>query len=85
MGVLPLTFKGGQTRQSLRLTGSETIEILGLDALEPRMDIRAVITRTDGNREEVTLLCRIDTANELEYYHNGGILQHVIRHLMRAA
>jgi aconitate hydratase len=85
MGVLPLTFKDGQTRQTLKLTGAEQIDILGLDKLEPRMDIPAVIHRTDGSTENVTLLCRIDTVNELEYFHNGGILQHVIRQLMKAA
>lgn len=85
MGVLPLTFKDGQTRQTLKLTGAEQIDILGLDKLEPRMDIHAVIHRTDGSTENVTLLCRIDTVNELEYFHNGGILQHVIRQLMKAA
>ncbi|MCH2546060.1 MAG: aconitate hydratase AcnA [Alphaproteobacteria bacterium] len=85
MGVLPLTFKNNQTRKTLKLNGSEKIDIMGLDALEPRMDIPAVVTRTDGSKENVTLLCRIDTANELEYYHSGGILQHVIRQLMRTA
>lgn len=85
MGVLPLTFKDGQTRKTLRLTGSEKIDILGFDKLEPRMDIQAVIHRVDGSTEHVTLLCRIDTINELEYFHNGGILQHVIRQLMKAA
>jgi aconitate hydratase len=85
MGVLPLTFKNGQTRKSLKLTGSERIDILEMDNLQPRMDVPAIIHRTDGSQENVTLLCRIDTANELEYYQNGGILQHVIRQLMKAA
>jgi aconitate hydratase len=85
MGVLPLTFKNGQNRQTLRLTGVEKIDILGLDNLEPRMDMQAIITRADGSTEQVTLLCRIDTVNELEYYHNGGILHHVIRQLMKSA
>lgn len=84
MGVLPLTFKDGQSRHSLKLKGDEQIDILGLEKLEPRIDIKAVIIRADGTKEHVTFLCRIDTVNELEYFHNGGILQHVIRQLLAA-
>src|SRR5690606_38696086 len=85
MGVLPLTFKDGQTRQTLGLKGDEVIDITGLEKLEARADVKAIIHRADGKQEEVTLRCRIDTVNELEYFLNGGILQHVIRHLMKAA
>lgn len=85
MGVLPLTFKNGQTRKTLELTGEETIDIAGLDKLEPRMDITVKFTRPNGEKFEATLLCRIDTINELEYYLNGGILHHVVRQLMKAA
>jgi len=84
MGVLPLTFKDDQSRLTMKLTGKEKIDILGLDNLQPRIDIKAVITRENGNREDVTFLCRIDTINELEYFHNGGILHHVVRQLMKA-
>jgi len=85
MGVLPLAFKDGQNRTTLKLTGEETFDIKGLAGLKPRMDIAATIHRPDGSTEDITLLCRIDTANELEYYLGGGILQHVIHQLMDTA
>ncbi|MFM9891024.1 MAG: aconitate hydratase AcnA [Rickettsiales bacterium] len=86
MGVLPLVFTGGQTRQSLKLTGNEVIDIAGIaDGLSPRKELTATITRADGTKETVKLLCRIDTADELEYYRNGGILQYVMRQIMGTA
>ncbi|MDE1882532.1 MAG: aconitate hydratase AcnA [Rhodospirillales bacterium] len=85
MGVLPLLFKNGQTRKSLGLTGAETVDILGLETLSPRMDIKAVITRPDGSKTEVELLCRVDTADEVNYYKHGGILQYVLRGMAKAA
>ena len=85
MGVLPLTFKDGTTRYSLNLDGTETIDIKGLDRLSPRMDLSMVIHRADGRSETVPLLCRVDTADEVEYYRNGGILQYVLRQMARAA
>ena len=81
-----LVFKNGQTRQTLKLDGTERISITGLGAgLKPRQDIACTITRADGSRENVTLLCRIDTLDELEYYRHGGILQYVIRQLLQPA
>ena len=85
MGVLPLLFKNGQTRKSLGLTGAETVDIVGLETLSPRMDIKAVITRPDGSKTEVELLCRVDTADEVNYYKHGGILQYVLRGMAKAA
>ncbi len=83
MGVLPLTFKNGQTRQSLKLDGSETISLSGLaGGIKPRQDVTLTITRKDGSSETATLLCRIDTVDEVEYYKNGGILQYVLRNLL---
>lgn len=83
MGILPLTFKNGETRQSLGITGDETITIKGLAAgIKPRMDVELVITRKDGSTATTTLLCRIDTLDELAYYQNGGILQYVMRNLL---
>jgi aconitate hydratase len=83
MGVLPLVFTGGQTRQSLKLTGDEIIAIDGIAKdLKPRKELAATITRKDGTKESVTLLCRIDTLDELEYYRHGGILQYVMRQIM---
>ncbi len=85
MGVLPLQFKDGQTRKTLKLTGEEIFDIAGISqGLKPRMDVKCKITRPDGTGEEVILLCRIDTADELEYYKNGGILHYVLRNLMAA-
>lgn len=84
MGVLPLQFKEGISRQTLKLTGEETVSIEGVSRLQPAMDIQATITRTDGTQETITLLCRIDTANELAYYNNGGILQYVLRKMVNA-
>ena len=85
MGVLPLTFKDGMTRHSIGLDGSETIDILGLDGLSPRMDLLMRIHRPSGKLDEVTLTCRVDTADEVEYYRNGGILHYVLREMARAA
>jgi aconitate hydratase len=85
MGVLPLTFKDGATRQSLGLTGRETIDILGLEDLRAGMDLRMLIHREGGQTDEVTLRCRVDTDDEVEYYRNGGILHYVLREMARAA
>ena len=84
MGVLPLQFKLDQNRKSLKLTGKEKIDILGLtDAeIEPRMNLTLVITREDGSSEKVEVLCRIDTLNEVEYFKAGGILHYVLRQLI---
>ncbi len=84
MGVLPLLFKDGVTRKSLELKGDEVIDIVGLDHLSPRMDIKMVITRADGSKKEVELLCRVDTADEVNYYRHGGILQYVLRGMAKA-
>ncbi len=86
MGVLPLQFKDGASRESLGLTGEERIDIVGVEAgLTPRMDLTCRITRPDGSVEEIPLLCRIDTADEVEYYRNGGILHYVLRNLNQEA
>src|SRR5690606_19973935 len=86
MGVLPLQFKDGMTRADLRLTGDETFDITGVEAgLKPRMDLTATITRPNGEKQEVKLLCRIDTLDEVTYYKNGGILHYVLRSIAKAA
>lgn len=84
MGVLPLQFTGGQTRKTLGLTGKETLAISGLTGseLRPGMSLTLHITREDGARESVELLCRIDTLNEVEYFKSGGILHYVLRQLI---
>ena len=81
MGVLPLQFKNGDTRLSLGLTGDDTFTITGVANLKPRQDVDVVVTRKDGTSFTFTALCRIDTANEIEYFNNGGILQYVLRKL----
>ncbi len=82
MGVLPLTFKNGETRKTLGLTGFETVEILGINNdIKPKQDLKCIITKQDGSRVETILLCRIDTSNEIEYYKSGGILQFVMSQL----
>ena len=81
MGVLPLQFKDGDTRQSLGLTGDDTFTIQGVASLTPRQDVTVEVTRKDGSKFSFTALCRIDTANEVEYFMNGGILQYVLRKL----
>ncbi len=86
MGVLPLMFTNGQTRQTLGLTGDEKITIEGISTdLKPRKELTATIQRANGTVEKIQLLCRIDTAEELEYYRNGGILQYVMRQIMGKA
>ncbi|KAA9015814.1 aconitate hydratase AcnA [Sphingobium limneticum] len=81
MGVLPLQFKDGDTRDTLGLTGDETFTIQGVADLKPRQDVDVVVKRADGSTFTFTALCRIDTVNELEYFLNGGILQYVLRKL----
>lgn len=81
MGVLPLQFEAGTTRKTLQLTGNERVSIEVNEALKPGAHLQATIVRDNGTHEKIKLLCRIDTANELEYYRHGGILQYVLRNL----
>jgi aconitate hydratase len=81
MGVLPLQFVDGDTRASLRLTADDSFTIDGLADLKPGQDVEVHVTRPDGTTEAFTAKCRIDTANELEYFRHGGILQYVLRKL----
>jgi aconitate hydratase len=86
MGVLPLTFKDGQNRKSLRLDGSETFDLRGIaGGITPRRNIACTIHRADGSSEETTLLCRIDTLDEVDYFRHGGILHFVLRQLLEQA
>jgi aconitate hydratase len=85
MAVLPLQFKDGMTRQTLKLDGTETFDILGVaDGLKPRSDLTCRIHRANGKTDEIKVLCRIDTLDELEYFRHGGILQYVLRGMMKA-
>ncbi len=85
MGVLPLQFKGADSVTSLGIKGDETFDIVGLDKLKPQQEIKMVITRADGSHKEVSLLIRIDTAVEVDYFRHGGILPYVLRELLEAA
>ncbi len=81
MGVLPLQFSEGESWTSLGLDGTEEISIAGVETLKPRENLEMTIRSADGNERKVTLLARIDTQDELDYFRNGGILQYVIRKL----
>ncbi|KKB86263.1 aconitate hydratase [Devosia limi DSM 17137] len=84
MGVIPLQFKDGESWQTLGLDGSETIDIEGVTEIAPRAQVTVKITRADGSVLNIETLCRIDTANELDYYKHGGILHYVLRSLVAA-
>ena len=84
MGILPLQFKEGQSVESLCLTGQEVIDIVGLDDnLKPRQDVTVRAKKDDGSVVEFKATVRIDTPVEVEYYRNGGILQTVLRKLVK--
>ncbi|MEJ6397997.1 aconitate hydratase AcnA [Yoonia sp. 208BN28-4] len=85
MGVIPFEFTGGDTRKSLGLTGDETVSITGLDDVKPLQEMTAQITMADGTTKDITVKCRIDTAVEIEYIENGGVLHYVLRNLAKAA
>lgn len=86
MGVLPLEFSPGDSRESLGLTGEETFSILGVaDGLAPRKRVKVVARGKDGAEKTFEAVTRIDTLVELDYYKHGGILQYVLRQLQRRA
>ena len=86
MGVLPLQFRDGVSRQTLKLTGAETLDITGVaTGLKPRMMLTLRIHDEGGGVREEPLVCRIDTLDEVEYFRHGGILQYVLRGLLKAA
>ncbi|MFH6601644.1 aconitate hydratase AcnA [Ectopseudomonas khazarica] len=84
MGVLPLQFKPGTDRNTLGLTGQETLAIEGLEGVElrPQMPLTLIVSREGGQQERVEVLCRIDTLNEVEYFKAGGILHYVLRQMI---
>lgn len=82
MGILPLEFPAGVTRQTLGLNGDEKIEITGLNALTPGQDVAVNITFADNRTETIMARCRIDTQTELAYFQHGGILHYVIRNML---
>jgi len=83
MGVLPVQFKDGTSAQTLKLDGTETYDVMGLNAsMKPQQDLTLRITRANGAVENVPVTCRIDTPIEIDYYQHGGILPYVLRQLL---
>jgi aconitate hydratase len=84
MGVIPFEFTGGMTRKSLGLKGDEIVAIHGLEGVKPLQTVSCTITYGDGTTKTIDLKCRIDTAVEIEYIENGGVLHYVLRSLAAA-
>jgi aconitate hydratase len=84
MGVLPCQFKEGVNAQSLNLDGSETFDFPDLNSLQPRQEIPILIHRSNGLCDTVSVIVRIDTSIEVDYYKHGGILPYVLRQLLSA-
>jgi aconitate hydratase len=83
MGVLPCQLKDGASAQSLRLTGTEKFDLVGIEAgMRPRQDLTLVVHRADGKSERIPVLLRIDTPVEVDYYAHGGILPYVLRQIL---
>ena len=85
MGVLPLVFAEGTSWPVLNLTGDELVSIPGIADIKPGEWIKAEISYASGEKRAVPLKVRIDTADELDYFRNGGILQYVLRSLVKQA
>jgi aconitate hydratase len=73
MGVLPLEFKAGDNRHTYNIDGSETYDVVG--EISPRADLTVVMTRANGEQVEISVTCRLDTAEEVHVYGAGGVLQ----------
>ncbi|WP_349358721.1 aconitate hydratase AcnA [Stappia sp.] len=84
MGVLPFTFKEGESWQSHEITGTEKVTIKGVADLKPRQMVDIEVEYADGTKKTIEVLCRIDTEDELEYVRSGGILHYVLRNLVAA-
>ncbi|HMV11461.1 MAG TPA: aconitate hydratase AcnA [Nitrosomonas sp.] len=82
MGVLPLQLKENESVQTLSITGDEFFDIKGIETIQPQQTVTLVIHRPNGEQSQVQLICRIDTAIEVEYYYQGGILPYVLRQLL---
>jgi aconitate hydratase len=82
MGVLPLEFKAGENRETLGLTGQEVFEIEGVASLSPKKTINVRTKTSDGSMKTFTAVARVDTPEEVSYYHHGGILQCVLRQML---
>jgi aconitate hydratase len=82
MGVLPLEFKSGENRESLGLTGHEIFEIEGVASLAPKKQVTVRAKSADGKVKTFATTARVDTPEEVSYYHHGGILQYVLRQML---
>lgn len=82
MGVIPLTFKEGESWQSHGIKGTERVTIKGIADIKPRQMMDVEVTYEDGTTKTIECLCRVDTEDELEYIKAGGILQYVLRNLV---
>jgi len=82
MGVLPLEFKAGENRESLRLTGHEVFEIEGVSSLAPRKQVTVRAKSADRKEQTFSTVVRVDTPEEVSYYRHGGILQYVLRQML---
>ncbi|RZL08355.1 MAG: Fe/S-dependent 2-methylisocitrate dehydratase AcnD, partial [Rubrivivax sp.] len=83
MGVLPLEFKPGENRITLAIDGTETFDVIG--ARTPRAELTLVINRASGERIEVAVTCRLDTAEEVAIYEAGGVLQRFAQDFLAAS
>jgi len=83
MGILPLQFLPGENYRSLGITGSETLDIEGLDSLSPGQSLQVKLSSADGSARQFSVLVRIDTSNELDYFRHGGILPYVLRQFLK--
>jgi len=81
MGVMPLQFPQGVDRKTLKLDGTELVDIKPVGGLAPQQKVEVTFTRADGSKETIKAESRIDTVDELNYFKNGGILQYVLRRL----
>jgi aconitate hydratase len=85
MGILPLQFKQGENKESLKLTGKEVYDIEGIEqGLKPRQEVTVKVTREDGSTFSFQTIARLDSPIDVTYYENGGILLTVLRRLLQA-
>jgi aconitate hydratase len=85
MGVLPLQFIGHDSVDTLKITGSESFDLIGIEHdIKPQQEVTLVIKRANGQSQQVKVLLRIDTPIEVDYYRHGGILPFVLRQLLAA-
>jgi aconitate hydratase len=80
--VLPLEYKAGENREALGLTGLEVFEFEGVASLSPKKAISVRAQSGDGSAKTFSVMARVDTPEEVSYYHHGGILQYVLRQML---